>query len=79
MLLKFFLDLHSTKVTCSWWTHNAFVQRNAICDSNVIIIPRIFISYDFYVISDRKSCGNGLMSLTVDMSHLCSETCSAQR
>jgi len=43
------------------------------------IIPKIFISYDFNVISSRKSCGNGLISLTVDMSPLCPETCNAQR
>jgi len=58
-----------------WWTRNAFVQWNAICASNAFIIPEIFISYDFYVISDRKSRGNCLISLTVDMSPLCSETC----
>ena len=51
----------------------------AICASNTFIIPEIFISYNFYVISNRKSCGNGLISLRVDMSPLCSETCSAQR
>ena len=55
----------------TWWTHNAFVQWNAICASNAFIIPKIFIGYDFYVIANRKSCGNGLISLTVDMSHLC--------
>ena len=55
----------------TWWTHNAFVQWNAICTSNVFIIPKIFISYYFYIISNRKSCGNGLISLRVNMSHLC--------
>ena len=64
-------------VTC--WTHNAFVQWNAICASNAFIITKIFISYDFYVISNQKSCGNCLILLRVDMSPLCSETCSAQR
>ena len=44
-----------------------------LCDSNAFIIPKIFISYDFYVISDRKSCENGLILLTVDMSPLCSK------
>ena len=38
-----------TKVTCPWWTRNAFVQWNAICDSNAFIIPKIFISYDFFL------------------------------
>ena len=72
MLCKF-LDLKSTKVTCPWWTRNAFVQGNAICTSNAFIIVKIFISYGFYVISDRKSCGNGLILLKVDMSPLCSK------
>ena len=49
-----------------------------LCASNAFIIP-IFISYNFYVISNRKSCGNCLMSLTVDMSPLCSETYNVQR
>ena len=35
--------------------------------SNAFIIPKIFNSYNFCVISNRKLCGNCLISLTISV------------